>query len=269
MSNQIVQRDTQNLMDGWIEAEEQGEVFPVPFDTAWAIAGYSTKANAKRGIKDLIEGVDFSSIVMKNGQRGRSSDFIAMSCDAFKHFCLMAKTKEGREVRDYFIGAEKKWKETRLQFPEIAAQVEDSVNMMNLKIELAKVEAMRARSEEKILSIRQYVVQCCPETVQQKILGFTEVKTVEYRDRVLHNDQVIRNGETISKTEMCRRLGFISKTGSPNYKRLNQFLINAQVPQDAWTLTASIRENEELRIERWAEIERKFFDGDRDLFVGE
>lgn len=145
----------------------------------------------------------------------------------------------------------------------------EELEILRLKNRIAENEAIKAKAEQAVFDLRHYVVTALPETVQQKILGYTEVKTVEYRDRVLHNDQVIRNGETISKTEMCRRLGFISKAGSPNYKRLNHFLINAQVPQDAWTLTASIRENEELRIERWAEIERKFFDGDRDLFVGE
>lgn len=39
---------TETLVESWLEAEKKGEQFPVPFDMAWKLAGYSTKANAKR-----------------------------------------------------------------------------------------------------------------------------------------------------------------------------------------------------------------------------
>ena len=100
MTNAIVGYDVRDLIDGWMEAEQSGEQFPVDFDIAWRIAGYSTKANAKsKGLNKLEKGIDFSSKGMKSSQGGRSSELFGMTCDAFKHFCLMARTDEGRNIR--------------------------------------------------------------------------------------------------------------------------------------------------------------------------
>lgn len=115
MTEKIVRHDVQVLMDEWLESEQNGERFPVPFDAAWVIAGYSRKDNAKRKLTSknsgLIEDQDFAFLSSAEwSQDGRSSDLIGMTCDAFKQFCLMAKTDEGRIARLYFIDAEKKLK---------------------------------------------------------------------------------------------------------------------------------------------------------------
>ena len=270
MDNKIVKQDVQTLVDGWLRAEENGETFPVDFDVAWAIAGYSTKGNAKRKLtgssSKLTENQDFAFINSdKWSQGGRSSDYIKMSCDGFKQFCLMANTDEGTATRLYFIDIEKKWRLAR----QVAPQFTQEIEVLHLKIELAKQEAIKSASEERVLSIRQYVVQSCPEPVQQKILGYTEIKVVETRDRLLQGNDLIRDGSTINKTEMCRRLNFITKNGAPDYKKLNKFLESADIPGEAWKLVASLRENEELDLIHWQEIERKWMNSDRNLYLGE
>jgi phage anti-repressor protein len=127
MSDLIIAQDTESLLNNWLEAELKGEKFPVPFDLAWQIAGYSRKDNGKRKLeKELIEGEDFAFLNLGEwSQEGRSSDLIGLSCDGFKHFCLLAKTEQGRRIRQYFIEAEKKWKIVKQQFPEVANRVED------------------------------------------------------------------------------------------------------------------------------------------------
>jgi phage anti-repressor protein len=270
MASEIVRQDVQSLVDGWLKAEQEGTQFPVDFDIAWSIAGYTRKDNAKRKLvstaSGLVKDEDFAFLISEEwSQEGRSSDLIVMTCDAFKQFCLMAKTDQGKAIRLYFIDAEKKWKLVQQHAPAIAQEIE----LMHLKIELAKQEAIKATAEEKVLSIRQYVATALPESVQQKILGFSEIKTIEYRDRILHDDDVVRDGSTINKTEICRRLNLATRSGAPDYKKLNKVLCQMKLPDDAWRSVASIRENEELCSEYWGEIERKYLSSDRNLYLGE
>jgi hypothetical protein len=114
MSN-IVRQSVSTLLDAWIKAEQGGVKFPVPFDIAWQIAEYSTKANAKRdGLKALKKGIQFSSEMMKKPGRGRSSELINLSIDGFKHFCLMADTESGQQIRQYFIESEKELRQLKI-----------------------------------------------------------------------------------------------------------------------------------------------------------
>jgi phage anti-repressor protein len=139
MTDSIVVQDTQALIDLWIEAERYGNPFPVDFDLAWDIAGYSTKGNAKKKLvaasSGLIEGEDFTLLRLDKPDnhagfsaqelaRIAATEKISLTCDAFKQFCLMAKTAKGKEIRLYFISAEKSWKESqktrRLTSEEVA-----------------------------------------------------------------------------------------------------------------------------------------------------
>ena len=91
---------------------ESTDRFPVDFDAAWQWVGYSNKFNARRTLVENFEhGLDFSSIMMKNAQRGRPSEFIKLTLDCFKSFCMMAGTEKGKEVRRYFLNCERKLKE--------------------------------------------------------------------------------------------------------------------------------------------------------------
>jgi phage anti-repressor protein len=81
--------------------------FCVDFDKAWQWVGYSNKANALRGLAGFSLGEDFSSTKRKS-TGGRPSEEIMMTADCFKEFCMMAGTSKGKEVRKYFIAAEKR-----------------------------------------------------------------------------------------------------------------------------------------------------------------
>jgi hypothetical protein len=120
--------DYSKLVDRWLSAEKEGTEFPVEFDIAWKLAGYQQKGHAKRRLESkssyLKEGRDYLS---RSGEwlvSGRSSDLILLTCDAFKHFCLMAETEQGEQIRQYFIESEKKWRLTQEHHPEIAVDVE-------------------------------------------------------------------------------------------------------------------------------------------------
>jgi phage anti-repressor protein len=98
--------------------------FPINFDEIWKGLGYSTKGNALVSLKnELQEDVDWISVnegfIMENHNksldkksgRGRPTVHYFLSKDGFKHFCLMARTDQGRQCRKYFIEVERAYRE--------------------------------------------------------------------------------------------------------------------------------------------------------------
>lgn len=231
-SIQSIAFDITTLLDGWIKAERSGVQFPVPFDAAWRIAEYSNKANAKQsGLKSLKKGIQFSSEIMKTPGGGRSSELINLSIDGFKHFCLMADTPQGEETRQYFIEAEKKWRLVQQVAPQIAEEIE----ILLMKIELAKIESQKAKLdrdraalEDKTLGLRQYIVEVLPKAKADRILGVTEIITTEIRTKIVDDSGFILNAaNTVSKTELANRYGFVSKTGKADTKTVTKLIEEA------------------------------------------
>lgn len=117
----VAEKDYQAIVERWLRDESEGNPFPVDFEFAWQIAGYADKGKGKRRLSSeksgLIEGQDYliekGVPLTQSGKSelyGSSADQIVLSCDAFKHFCLLARTEQGRSIRQYFIESEKKWK---------------------------------------------------------------------------------------------------------------------------------------------------------------
>ena len=116
-----------SIIDKWMEQERNGVKFPADFDIVWKIAGYSNKANAKRKLTKLSEGADFlrsDEMVVRPQGGGKKAQLIEMTCDAVKHFCLLAETEQGKAIRQYFIEAEKKWKLVEQHRPDVAHDIE-------------------------------------------------------------------------------------------------------------------------------------------------
>lgn len=151
----------------------------------------------------------------------------------------------------------------------------DPIEEMNLKIELTRLEVQKAQAEAQketaiaqSQSLRYTITQTCPESVQQKVLGYQQIEKIEYRDRVIQNEDVIRDGSTINKTDLCYRYGILTKNGKPNYKRLNQLL--SQLPEEAWDEQYSILTNKEIKREYLGKLDQLFQEADqRNLFLGE
>lgn len=262
--------DTQNLIDNWLEAERNGIQFPVPFDLAWGIAGYAMKHHGKRKLtsktSQLIEGVDYITRSGESSLGGRSSEKIELTCDAFKSFCLLAATEEGRIIRQYFIETEKKWKLLEATKPETASEIE----ILHLKLEIAKQEAIAKQAEEKTIGLRHYVVTALPKSIADRILGVTTVTEIEVRDRVVRDSVVINDGSTINKTEICKRYSVLTKNGKPDYKRLNTLLDRLNLPHSAWEETDVIQTNRELKRDYLIELDRALYTAEeRQLWLGE
>lgn len=131
----VKQNDVSTLIEGWLKDEAEGNKFPVPFDIAWTIAGYSRKDNAKRGLSKALQG-EFFLIREVNSGVGRPSEDIWLSCDGFKHFCLMADTEMGYQSRQYFIEVEKAFR----------AGIHENGSLM-LKLKELELEAAKINRE--------------------------------------------------------------------------------------------------------------------------
>lgn len=243
MSDLIIAQDTQILVDSWLEAELNGEQFPVPFDLAWQIAGYSTKANAKRKLmnKDYFEQgeafiiSDERSLHKDSGSYSIRED-IKISVNAFKEFCMLSKSEIGKATRRYFIEAEKRWKMVQQQFPEVAFEVEESMTQIQIlqnaiavlveqeqrqkqleaaqkqmDARIAKIETERLEATYQLEQMPYPTVPIPPKTtrmlVRQLVNNFCNAKGVRQKDvfRKLYQELYYRCG--INITERTKKNG--------------------------------------------------------------
>ncbi|MFM6250054.1 MAG: hypothetical protein ACKPEQ_13035, partial [Dolichospermum sp.] len=58
--------------------------------------------------------------------------------------------------------------------------------------------------------------------------------------------QVINDGSTVSKTELCKRCEFTTKAGNPDYTKLKKHLDPLKIPDYTWKDVPSVRDNQEL-----------------------
>ena len=128
--------------------------------------------------------------------------------------------------------------------------------------------AQAKQADLQLVQFRHTIVSTAPEYVQQKVLGFSVVEKVEYRDRLVNNSgNVLDDGSTVTKKELCQRLGFIAKGGAPDYKRLNLYL--DKLPHTAFDTVAYVQENRQLRRDWIANLEAMIRDSDRQYWLGE
>jgi hypothetical protein len=134
-------------------------------------------------------------------------------------------------------------------------------------LEILKMRREVLQLEKDLIDKRDWIVRTLPEPVQQKILGYTTIERVEYRDRILHDDDLVNDGSTIGKGELCRRYGIVTRNGKPDYKRLNTIL--EKMPSDAFGLTVRLQDNQELLRDWLPKLDRLVDDCDRNLYLGE
>ena len=266
MTSNIVttnQSDVSALLNCWLEAERNGERFPVPLHDYWQIAGHKHKQDAFSLVESILErDIDFIGSTLKT--KGRPKIAMQISVAGLEHLCMAAHTEQGRAVRELYRQAKAKWDLTKQVAPQVAGEVE----LMHLKIELAKIECQKAQSENQLLQFRHYVSTALPEFQKKEILGYKVIEKVETRDRVINESGYILNdGSTATKKELCTRLGFLSKSGTPDYKRLNHYL--DKLPHVAFEDVAIVQENRQLCRDWIVRLENMVNDSDRQKWIGE
>lgn len=268
MSSTIVSYDVRSLIDQWMEAERNGEQFPVPFHEFWNIAGHNKKQDAVSLLESLLtKDSDYLRSTVNNGKRGRPSYTYFVTCDGLKHWALASQTEEGRNIRQYFIEAEKKWKLVEKTDPVLAQHIKYQL-LIN---EGHRLEAQKHNAELAVLQFRKMVIDIAPEPVQQKVLGYSEVKTIEYRDRIIKNEDLIDDGSTVTKTELCKRYGLFTRNGKPDYKYLNYLIADAGLADnpDVWDTSVSIREDKQLKRDAIPTLDSHYQSMPRDRYLVE
>jgi hypothetical protein len=164
---------TENQLVQAFNAERNGAKFPIDFDNTWQSLGYNKKSDAKKAIvNNLIEGEDYVietlwdllqnestkltecacrrilSTIGFSVEKGKKYtarekstlmkiEVISLSTDGYDHFCMMARTEEGREARKLFI----QYKKIYLANLERALLGEINPEMEALKQRVTELEA--------------------------------------------------------------------------------------------------------------------------------
>jgi len=188
--------NTEELIDQWIQEEDQGVQYPVDLDIAWQLAGYKKKQEGLINCRNnLIEGVDFSQKSVKNPSgKGRSVIKMFLTCDGLKQLCLLARTLEGRQVRQYFIECEKKWKLTQQVFPQVAQSVEDirlekMIRLEELKLSNNQLDntMLQMHGKETVLLLRGHKENIV--TIENTVTEIVDVKN-DHAEKILSAEQL-------------------------------------------------------------------------------
>ncbi len=132
---------------------DSNDRFPVDFDLAWKWCGYTRKNNAlaKLIADGFEEGLDYIS-AEKGAEKshGNSSNY-SLTVDCFKHFGMMAKTEQGKQIRRYFLQCEKSHKESAQTIAVLRTEI-DRLKSLPHSNSSARVD--RSGVEAKIQAIR-------------------------------------------------------------------------------------------------------------------
>lgn len=110
MSRQSALMVKETIQD-YINEEQKGNRFPISLNDTYEAIGYSRKDSAVRTLENsgMLDGQDVHRIVEMLESGKESIDYM-MTIDCFKHFCMLAKTEIGYQVRQYFIDVEKAYR---------------------------------------------------------------------------------------------------------------------------------------------------------------
>jgi hypothetical protein len=140
----------------------------------------------------------------------------------------------------------------------------DPIEEMKLKIELAKIERDKAELDNRSLNLRYTIVNTCPESVQQRILGYQVIKETEIVETVIDRS----SGESstgVGITYIARRLGF--KSTAQCWKFLDS--IGYGKDSGYWKDELIAQHSPKLSRDDLYAIEQHYPDAQRQLFLGE
>ncbi len=184
-----------DLVTVFSEIIQKDEAFPVDFDRAWQWIGYSTKQKAKEALeRSFVASKDYQinravRLVKRVQGGGNKADEIMLSTDCFKSFCMMAGTEKGKEVRRYFIEAEKLLRKVII----------DSRAMKIARRSLT--DALQISGEADRMHGHAY--KTYTDLVYKAVLG---MNAKQYRETFnLHPDANVREHLTAAQTDLVRK----------------------------------------------------------------
>ncbi|ELS01203.1 hypothetical protein Xen7305DRAFT_00009050 [Xenococcus sp. PCC 7305] len=147
----------------------------------------------------------------------------------------------------------------------------DRIRELELHNENLRLQVQANESLKALTAHREYIVTSLPKPVCDRILGVTEVKEIEYRDRIVVEEELVNDGSTVNKSELCKRYGYYTSKGHSDYRALNRFLaeVGADKKEDFWDSTMAIRTNKEFKREYLPMLDKYFQNGNRQMYLGE
>ncbi len=145
------------------------EEFPVDFNELWQWCGYSRKSKAKEKLtKHFERDLDYCTKKCNQPSTNASGfvqvEILKLTLDAAKEFAMMAGTDQGKEVRKYFIAAEKKARELIqnlspaeliLKQAQMLVYLEHKQKQIEAEQKAIKLQQEEAEKERKLLSAQQ------------------------------------------------------------------------------------------------------------------
>lgn len=125
---------------------------------------------------------------------------------------------------------------------ELAARatshLDKEIELQKLKNEGSEIERDTEKIKRDTMAYRDAVIKMNPPAIADRILGVTNVDKIETRTKVVDQAGFILNaGDTVSKTDLAHRYGFVSRTGRPDTKLVASIIedaIEAGVIDNPW-----------------------------------
>ncbi|MGL6340190.1 MAG: hypothetical protein ACRC80_13760 [Waterburya sp.] len=140
---------TDNLLtftrDFALSLVKSSEQFPVDFDGLWQWCGYTRKDSGKKLLDKNFE-LDFDFRLRNLAETREDGSFshyrqeISLTLDAAKQFAMLAQTGQGKQVRRYFIEAEKELKSIKRIQPKTALELAKEQVKILEALELAQAQ---------------------------------------------------------------------------------------------------------------------------------
>ncbi len=120
------------------------EKYPVEFETAWKVLGYSRKDSAKRKLTNYFtQDTDYrvhSTVdsAPDGGLTHREDIYLTVEC--FKEMGMLAKSEEGKQIRKYFLECEALAKQSTKLIPQMQQQIQQlQENFDRLQSQVQKI----------------------------------------------------------------------------------------------------------------------------------
>lgn len=155
---------TQAFVIDAIEAEKQGKNFSIDFDNVWENIGYSRKDNAVRKLRNDLDSEYYTLLKIEASYQSPERIKYYLSVDGFKHFCLMAKTPQGKETRNYFIEVEKIYRQNLERQFLLPSKQEEEIENLKMLVQIHLTESKQlaealVRAEGRIEELTDLVSQ--------------------------------------------------------------------------------------------------------------
>lgn len=162
---------TQDFVFAALDAEKNGNAFPIDFENVWKSLGYASKQKGKDALEsNLIENEDYfydltsklnlSTTVFSSPQEKAvmsRKEFIFLSPDGYDHFAMAAQTPEGRQKRIEFIGYKKAYLaqlERQFAQPDTSDRIAELEALIaNFQTQVPKLEATIVTLETKVIDL--------------------------------------------------------------------------------------------------------------------